>query len=114
MLTKLFILIFSGGVNPVYNHPRYAADIQLMLDCLLTLQAFSIERLHILYGNGQQTFRVGEKPKSVLAGTATNLRQALANLATEIEEDDRFFFMATNYGGQLEKNTRKSTLWCWN
>jgi hypothetical protein len=108
-MSKLFVVLFAGGVNSSYSYPRYQNDLQRYGNLFATLPGVDGTTLTVMHADGTASFQFPNiASPTVLAATSSNLTNALGTLASSIASTDRFVFVASNHGG------KGSTLWCWN
>ena len=113
-MKRLYLILFSGGMNETYNHPRYKNDITLALNAFAALNNFSPSRTIVLLGPGGDTIPLGNASVTATSGTRENLKAAVEQVASEATQEDLVIFLASNHGGFTVKGTRNAKLYCWN
>src|ERR1700722_12435682 len=110
-MSKLFVFLYSGGVNSTYNHSRYKNDLQRLGNDLVQKPGCSVATMTFMCADGTDQFLLNGHAGTVLAASRNNLQAGLATLAAAVAPEDRFIFVASNHGGQ---DSGTSILYCWN
>jgi len=98
-----YAVILSGGMNNTYNYGRYWNDLQFIFKALKEKYGYSDSEIIVLYANGTHSPNGdfdGDGVNDIdYAATKANLTTVMNKVANFIANDGKFFFYATNHGG---------------
>jgi hypothetical protein len=113
--SKIAVLV-SGGYNASSNYARYWNDLQFIYKALKQKYHYTDSEIIVLYANGTHSpnadFDGDGKDDVDYAATKSNLAKAINLVALRIAKNGKFFFYATNHGGD-DPGAHKSNLTLW-
>jgi len=116
---RKFALLFSGGVMPAFNYPRYLNDIKEIYKTLVGNYGFEKSDIFTFYANGQSD---GYKRPMDLDDDGVDefyyngryfITMAQFPQNFPITDNDLLFFFATNHGRLVDASQHSSGLWNW-
>jgi len=117
------VVLFSGGISPANNYPRYYTDMARAWD--ITTDLFGVNNVYVLWANGVNGDGIGVADESngsnsdwsfvpaghILAATAGNLQTTLEDTVPEAGGADySFLFYSFDHGGPLTDNSTTSVV----
>jgi hypothetical protein len=113
--SKIAVLV-SGGYNASSNYARYWNDLQFIYKALKQKYHYTDSEIIVLYANGTHSpnadFDGDGKDDIDYAATKANLTNAINQVALRITKNGKFFFYATNHGGD-DPGAHNSNLTLW-
>lgn len=98
-----YAVVLSGGMNNTYNYGRYWNDMSFIYKALKQKYGYSDSEIIVLFANGTHTPSAdldGDGTADIdYACTKANLTTVMNKVAGNIAADGKFFFYATNHGG---------------
>ena len=90
-----YAVLYSGGIEPGWDHYRYWNDIIYMY-FILQMHGYQAENIYVIYkdGVGEDTFTPVDYP-----ATHASLDTVFGDLSAEMGRSDTLFFYTTNHGG---------------
>jgi hypothetical protein len=111
-----FAVLVSGGYNASSNYGRYWNDLQFIYKALKQKYHYTDFEIIVLYANGTHSpnadFDGDGKDDVDYAATKANLAKAINQVALHITKNGKFFFYATNHGGD-DPGAHNSNLTLW-
>ncbi len=111
-----YAVLLCGGWNSGSNYARYWNDLQFIFKTLKQKYGYSDSEIIVLYANGTHSpngdFDGNGTNDIDYAATKANLTTVLNSVARNISSSGKFFFYATNHGGD-EPGAHKSNLTLW-
>ncbi|MCU0287001.1 MAG: C13 family peptidase [Acidobacteria bacterium] len=111
-----YAVLLSGGMNNTYNYGRYWNDLQFIYKALKQKYGYSDNEIIVLYANGSHSpngdFDGDGNDDIDYAATKANLTTVMNNVKSSIADTGKFFFYATNHGGD-DAGAHNSNLVLW-
>jgi len=111
-----YAVLVCGGWNAGSNYGRYWNDLQFMYKALKNKYKYSDDEIIVLYANGTHSpngdFDGNGSNDIDYAATKANLTTVFNSVASTIAANGKFFFYATNHGGD-DAGAHKSNLTLW-
>ena len=100
-----YALLYSGGCNAANNHSRYWNDLKFMYLTLINKYDYDPDHIKVVYANG--TASDTEMPVDY-AASVSGLQNAIDELQTAIDFNDKLFVFTTNHGGGYDTGDSKN------
>ncbi|MBN2427461.1 MAG: caspase family protein [Deltaproteobacteria bacterium] len=111
-----YAVLICGGWNSGSNYARYWNDLQFIFKTLKQKYGYTDTEIIVLYANGTHSpngdFDGNGSDDIDYAATKANLTTVFNTVANNISASGKFFFYATNHGGD-EDGAHKSNLTLW-
>jgi hypothetical protein len=111
-----YAVLLCGGWNSGSNYARYWNDLQFIFKTLKQKYGYSDSEIIVLYANGTHSpngdFDGNGTNDIDYAATKANLTTVFNSVAQNISSTGKFFFYATNHGGD-DPGAHKSNLTLW-
>lgn len=111
-----YAVLICGGWNASSNYSRYWNDLQFMYKILKNKYHYTDSQIIVLYANGTHSpngdFDGNGTNDIDYAATKANLTKVMNAVADNISSTGKFFFFATNHGGD-DPGAYKSNLTLW-
>ncbi|MCP5054042.1 MAG: hypothetical protein GY940_43135 [bacterium] len=113
---KKYAVLVSGGWNNSSNYGRYWNDLKFIYKALKQKYNYTDSQIIVLYANGTHSpngdFDGNGTNDIDYAATKANLTTVFNNVGKNISSTGKFFFYATNHGGD-DPGAYKSNLTLW-
>ena len=111
-----YAVLICGGWNSGSNYARYWNDLQFIFKTLKQKYGYTDSEIIVLYANGTHSpngdFDGNGSDDIDYAATKANLTTVFNTVAKNISSSGKFFFYATNHGGD-DAGANKSNLTLW-
>jgi hypothetical protein len=115
---RKFAILFSGGVMPSANYPRYLNDLREIYRTLVQQYGYAKGDIFTFYADGSPRDLDGDGGNEIYADGRGGEFVALCQdhihkLPKLMTDEDLLFIFTTNHGHLVDAATRQAGLWFW-